>query len=241
MPLGRCYLPSSCSGRWSSDAAVGAKSSFRIGPTSVPTGCGATAARSLATKDVDYRKRGSSRPPAGFSGAQADRAAATVFTFVLGNVLGVSATASLAKRRRRASADPRHHGQGQGRRPCSSRGCAAASALPRPPSTPPHPSTPSSSAFMPSMAWRPSSPPTQHTRSPRRHGAWSPGKSHLGVQSIAGADCCVALRATPEMPLAGSPGVGDPASGWFLYVCQLFQLSATMPAAWVSHCAYASG
>jgi hypothetical protein len=46
MPLGRCYLPSSCSGRWSSDAAVGAKSSFRIGPTSVPTGCGATAARS---------------------------------------------------------------------------------------------------------------------------------------------------------------------------------------------------
>ncbi|GAA4599672.1 TetR/AcrR family transcriptional regulator C-terminal domain-containing protein [Planotetraspora phitsanulokensis] len=35
---------------------------------------------------------------AGFVGEEADRAAATVFTFVLGNALGLSATASLARR-----------------------------------------------------------------------------------------------------------------------------------------------
>ncbi|MFB4319835.1 TetR/AcrR family transcriptional regulator [Actinomadura sp. 21ATH] len=39
---------------------------------------------------------------AGFTGAQADRAAATVFTFVLGNALGESAMASLTRRFSRA-------------------------------------------------------------------------------------------------------------------------------------------
>lgn len=42
---------------------------------------------------------------AGFVGTQADRAAATVFTFVLGNVLGVSATVSLTRRLSRDGAD----------------------------------------------------------------------------------------------------------------------------------------
>ncbi|MEV6591706.1 TetR/AcrR family transcriptional regulator C-terminal domain-containing protein [Streptomyces acidicola] len=36
---------------------------------------------------------------AGFTGAQADQAAATVFTYVLGNAAGVAATASLARKR----------------------------------------------------------------------------------------------------------------------------------------------
>ncbi|GAB2880203.1 TetR/AcrR family transcriptional regulator C-terminal domain-containing protein [Streptomyces mayteni] len=35
---------------------------------------------------------------AGFTGAQADRAAATVFTYVLGNAAGIAATASLTRR-----------------------------------------------------------------------------------------------------------------------------------------------
>ena len=38
---------------------------------------------------------------AGFSGAQADQAAATVFTFVLGNALGAAATGSLMRKLRR--------------------------------------------------------------------------------------------------------------------------------------------
>ncbi|MFF3442372.1 TetR/AcrR family transcriptional regulator C-terminal domain-containing protein [Streptosporangium sp. NPDC002721] len=42
---------------------------------------------------------------AGFTGAQADRAAATVFTFVLGNVLGASAAISLTRRLGRDGAD----------------------------------------------------------------------------------------------------------------------------------------
>ncbi|MEU4539420.1 TetR/AcrR family transcriptional regulator [Streptosporangium sp. NPDC023825] len=42
---------------------------------------------------------------AGFDGTRADRAAATVFTFVLGNVLGASAAASLARRLSRDGAD----------------------------------------------------------------------------------------------------------------------------------------
>jgi AcrR family transcriptional regulator len=40
---------------------------------------------------------------AGFSGAQADQAAATVFTFVLGNALGAAATGSLIRKLRRES------------------------------------------------------------------------------------------------------------------------------------------
>lgn len=42
---------------------------------------------------------------AGFAGAEADRAAATVFMFVLGNALGESATASLARRLDRDGGD----------------------------------------------------------------------------------------------------------------------------------------
>ncbi|MEU8385382.1 TetR/AcrR family transcriptional regulator C-terminal domain-containing protein [Streptosporangium sp. NPDC048865] len=42
---------------------------------------------------------------AGFTGAEADRAAATVFTFVLGNVLGASAALSLTRRLGRDGAD----------------------------------------------------------------------------------------------------------------------------------------
>ncbi|MEU4830164.1 TetR/AcrR family transcriptional regulator C-terminal domain-containing protein [Streptosporangium sp. NPDC023615] len=42
---------------------------------------------------------------AGFTGAQADRAAATVFTFVMGAVLGASATVSLKRRLGRNGAD----------------------------------------------------------------------------------------------------------------------------------------
>ncbi|MBE1531500.1 TetR/AcrR family transcriptional regulator [Actinomadura algeriensis] len=41
----------------------------------------------------------------GFTGAQADRAAAAVFTYVLGNVLGASATASLTRRLTRGGKD----------------------------------------------------------------------------------------------------------------------------------------
>jgi AcrR family transcriptional regulator len=43
---------------------------------------------------------------AGFVGPDADRAAAGVFTFVLGNVLGASATASLTRRLAREGGDP---------------------------------------------------------------------------------------------------------------------------------------
>ena len=43
---------------------------------------------------------------AGFSGAQADRAAATVFTFVLGNALGAAATASLTRELGRDGGNP---------------------------------------------------------------------------------------------------------------------------------------
>ncbi|WP_068928152.1 TetR/AcrR family transcriptional regulator [Planobispora rosea] len=43
---------------------------------------------------------------AGFVGAEADQAAATVFTFVLGNALGESATASLTRRLSRDGGDP---------------------------------------------------------------------------------------------------------------------------------------
>ncbi|MGJ6964397.1 TetR/AcrR family transcriptional regulator [Streptosporangium sp. G11] len=42
---------------------------------------------------------------AGFAGTRADRAAATVFTFVLGNVLGASAMASLTRRLNRDGGD----------------------------------------------------------------------------------------------------------------------------------------
>jgi AcrR family transcriptional regulator len=42
---------------------------------------------------------------AGFSGAQADRAAATVFTFVLGNALGAAADASLTRKLGRGGGD----------------------------------------------------------------------------------------------------------------------------------------
>lgn len=42
---------------------------------------------------------------AGFAGARADRAAATVFTFVLGNVLGASAAVSLTRRLSRDGGD----------------------------------------------------------------------------------------------------------------------------------------
>ncbi len=42
---------------------------------------------------------------AGFAGARADRAAATVFTFVMGNVLGASAAVSLTRRLSRDGAD----------------------------------------------------------------------------------------------------------------------------------------
>src|SRR5262249_19753941 len=42
---------------------------------------------------------------AGFSGAQADRAAATVFTFVLGNALGAAATTSLTRKLSREGGD----------------------------------------------------------------------------------------------------------------------------------------
>jgi AcrR family transcriptional regulator len=42
---------------------------------------------------------------AGFSGAQADQAAATVFTFVLGNALGTAASASLTRRLGRSGGD----------------------------------------------------------------------------------------------------------------------------------------
>ncbi|MFJ9646124.1 TetR/AcrR family transcriptional regulator [Streptomyces sp. NPDC004244] len=43
---------------------------------------------------------------AGFSGAAADRAAASVFTYVLGNALGASATASLNRKISREGRDP---------------------------------------------------------------------------------------------------------------------------------------
>ncbi|MET9964316.1 TetR/AcrR family transcriptional regulator C-terminal domain-containing protein [Streptomyces sp. NPDC006326] len=43
---------------------------------------------------------------AGFEGAAADRAAAAVFTFVLGSALGSSATATLMRRLRREGGDP---------------------------------------------------------------------------------------------------------------------------------------
>lgn len=43
---------------------------------------------------------------AGFAGAEADQAAATVFMFVLGNALGESATASLTRRLSRDGGDP---------------------------------------------------------------------------------------------------------------------------------------
>jgi AcrR family transcriptional regulator len=43
---------------------------------------------------------------AGFSGARADQAAATVFTFVLGNALGVAADASLTRRLSRDGGNP---------------------------------------------------------------------------------------------------------------------------------------
>jgi AcrR family transcriptional regulator len=45
---------------------------------------------------------------AGFSGAQADRAAATVFTFVLGNALGSAATTSLTRKLSRQGGDAEH-------------------------------------------------------------------------------------------------------------------------------------
>jgi AcrR family transcriptional regulator len=45
----------------------------------------------------------------GFVGAQADQAAAAVFTFVLGNVLGTSATASLTRRLSRGGHDVEEH------------------------------------------------------------------------------------------------------------------------------------
>jgi AcrR family transcriptional regulator len=44
---------------------------------------------------------------AGFSGAQADRAATAVFTFVLGNALGPAATASLTRKLEREGGDPK--------------------------------------------------------------------------------------------------------------------------------------
>jgi AcrR family transcriptional regulator len=43
---------------------------------------------------------------AGFKGAEADQAAAAVFTFVLGNALGPAATASLARKLSKAGGDP---------------------------------------------------------------------------------------------------------------------------------------
>ncbi|MEU7556606.1 TetR/AcrR family transcriptional regulator C-terminal domain-containing protein [Streptomyces sp. NPDC044571] len=43
---------------------------------------------------------------AGFEGRDAERAAAAVFTFVLGSALGSSATASLVRRLRREGGDP---------------------------------------------------------------------------------------------------------------------------------------
>ncbi|GHC35266.1 TetR/AcrR family transcriptional regulator [Streptomyces cinnamoneus] len=43
---------------------------------------------------------------AGFTGAQADRAAAAVFTYVLGNAVGASARASLTRRLSRDGGDP---------------------------------------------------------------------------------------------------------------------------------------
>jgi hypothetical protein len=43
---------------------------------------------------------------AGFTDAQADRAAASLFTFVLGNALGAAAADSLTKRLQRAGDDP---------------------------------------------------------------------------------------------------------------------------------------
>ncbi|MER8035417.1 TetR/AcrR family transcriptional regulator [Streptomyces hydrogenans] len=43
---------------------------------------------------------------AGFTGAEADRAAAAVFTYVLGNASGASATAALSRRIRREGGDP---------------------------------------------------------------------------------------------------------------------------------------
>jgi hypothetical protein len=43
---------------------------------------------------------------AGFSRDEADRAAAAVFTYVLGNALGASATASLTRKLRRGDQDP---------------------------------------------------------------------------------------------------------------------------------------
>jgi AcrR family transcriptional regulator len=43
---------------------------------------------------------------AGFTGAEADQAAAAVFTFVLGNTIGAAATISLTRRLRRDGGDP---------------------------------------------------------------------------------------------------------------------------------------
>ena len=69
---------------------------------------------------------------AGFTGAQADQAAAAVFTFVLGNALGAAAAASLTRKLGRdggnaAGAAPRPHGRSRTRSRRSSRGCAPAS------------------------------------------------------------------------------------------------------------------
>ena len=128
---------------------------------------------------------------AGFIAAQADQAAATVFTYVLGNALGQpprprlrgsSAATAVTPASSYAPAWPR---PARSRR--SSRGCAPASEHP-PPTTPRHPTTASSSASkLSSTAWRPSSPPavgqSARTRKPPRHGANAHGEHSVSDRS----------------------------------------------------------